>query len=182
MHGLTWNVEFLPISECFEDRNEPIYFVLGGKNIPSGSSLNLCTNVRNYYSYHSGQILLYNTCTVVTLSLYRICIKTDNNSKDYYHIAFKWENTYIYGGFLCFQTFHREYLTLPSLKSQEKNEPPSSQGYQTSTLLDLQCSTKKSSMVSSDGIVNPRPSSIMENKICSFTSARQCPRRACLWT
>lgn len=88
---------------------------------------------------------------------------------------------------VCFQTFSREYLTLPSLKSQEKKEPKSSQVHQASTFLNLQSSSKKSSMVSSDSIINPwrcgpRPSSIMENNISPFTSARRCPRRACTWT
>lgn len=61
---------------------------------------------------------------------------------------------------VCFQTVPREYLTLPSLKSQEKKEPKSSQVHQTSTFLNLQYSSKKSSMVSGK-IVHPwrcRPS------------------------
>lgn len=38
------------VSECFEDRDEPVYFVLGGKKKSFVSSLNLCTNVRGCYS------------------------------------------------------------------------------------------------------------------------------------
>ncbi|CAG13217.1 unnamed protein product, partial [Tetraodon nigroviridis] len=53
------------------------------------------------------------------------------------------------------QTVTREYVTLPALKSQEKNEPKSSQEHQASTLLKLQISSKKSSLVSSDESLEP---------------------------
>lgn len=157
------------ILECFADRNEPGYFVLGGKQKSAVSSLNLCTNVRGCISNQPGQLLLYNTCAMIILSSHQVAL---------FNVFW----------FVCFQTITREYLTLPSLRSQEKNEPKSSQAHQTSTLLVLQNSSKKSSMVSADEINNPwrySPGrcSVTGNIISSFTcSVKRCPRRACTWT